>query len=45
MGTAGRNRLAILPDALNRTAYRLRATATDDAGNTSKPAKLKLRVR
>jgi hypothetical protein len=45
VGKAGRNRLAILPDVLSPAAYGLKATATDDAGNRSKPAKLKLRVK
>jgi hypothetical protein len=45
VGKAGRNRLAILPHALTSSTYKLRATATDDAGNTSKPAKAKVLVR
>jgi hypothetical protein len=45
VGTSGHNRLAILPHALAPTTYKLKASATDDAGNTSKRAKLKLQVR
>jgi hypothetical protein len=45
VGTPGPNRLPILPDALATSRYGLRASAIDDAGNASKPAKLKLRVR
>jgi hypothetical protein len=45
VGKAGRNKLTVVPGALPASSYRLRAIATDDAGNASKPAKLKLRVK
>jgi hypothetical protein len=45
VGKSGRNRLEILPHALAAATYKLKASATDDAGNKSKAAKLKVQVR
>ena len=44
-GVAGRNKLPIQPGRLGAGRYKLKAVATDAAGNRSKPARAKLIVK
>jgi hypothetical protein len=44
-GAAGKNKLPIKPGKLDAGGYRLKAIATDTAGNRSKTARIKLVVR
>jgi hypothetical protein len=43
-GASGKNKLRIRPRRLDAGRYRLKAVATDAAGNRSKPARAKLVV-
>jgi hypothetical protein len=44
-GAAGKNKLPIKPGRLDAGSYKLKAIATDAAGNRSKPARIKLVVK